>query len=230
MLSELLDFEKDLFKKGVRLIAGVDEVGRGPLAGPFVAGAVILNLEKVLQIESRNNDVDNQEITRLYNLIKDSKKVTPKRREEINKFLISQVISYSIVEISVEELDEIGISETTQRAFFKCIQKLKVKPEYILTDAFRIKKIANESQTNINQGDNRSVSIAAASIMAKVYRDKLMNKMHLQYPQYGFDHNKGYGTKQHIDALNSFGACPLHRKSFRPVKNAILTCPKNIWL
>lgn len=128
MLSELMNFEKDLYKKGVRLIAGVDEVGRGPLAGPFVAGAVILDLEKIVQIESINNDVNGREITRLYNLIKDSKKVTPKRREEINKFLISAVISYSIVEIPVGELDEIGISETTQRAFFSVYKHSKLSP------------------------------------------------------------------------------------------------------
>jgi ribonuclease HII len=221
MLSELMSFEKDLYGRGIRLIAGVDEVGRGPLAGPFVAGAVILDIERLLQDTHINNDVEDGKMLRLYNLINDSKKVSPKRREEISNFLISAVISYSIVEISVEELDEIGISETTQRAFFQCIQKLKVKPEHILTDAFNIKKIANENQTNINRGDTKSVSIAAASIMAKVYRDKLMYKMHLKYPQYGFDHNKGYGTKQHINALNSFGVCPIHRKSFRPVKIAL---------
>ena len=225
-----MGFEKDLHKRGIRLIAGVDEVGRGPLAGPFVAGAVILDLDMLVQEKHINNDVKDGETTRLYNLIKDSKKLSSKRREEINNFLISAVISYSIVEIPVEELDKIGISETTQRAFFQCIQMLRIKPEHILTDTFRIKKIVNESQTNITQGDNKSVSIAAASIMAKVYRDKLMDKMHLKYPQYGFDHNKGYGTKQHIKALNFFGACPIHRKSFRPVKNAILTCPKNIWI
>jgi ribonuclease HII len=232
MLSELMDFEKDLYKRGVRLIAGVDEVGRGPLAGPFVAGAVILDLEKIIQIENtnlgpdtipRNNDVENEEIMTFYNLIRDSKKVSPKRRESINNFLITAVLSYSIVEISPEELDEIGISETTQKAFFECILKLKVKPEHILTDTFRIKKIIDENQTNINQGDNKSVSIAAASIMAKVYRDKLMEKMHIQYPHYGFDHNKGYGTKQHFSALNCFGICPIHRKSFRPVKNVLAT-------
>jgi ribonuclease HII len=239
MLSELMDFEKNLYKRGVRLIAGVDEVGRGPLAGPFVAGAVILDLEKIIQIETinselgvdpRNNDVGNQNVANFYNLIKDSKKVSPKRRERVNDFLITAVLSYSIVEISVEELDEVGISETTQRAFFRCIQSLKVKPEHILTDAFRINKLVDENQTNIKDGDNKSVSIAAASIMAKVYRDKLMEKMHLQYPQYGFDKNKGYGTKQHINALNSFGICPIHRKSFRPVKNIFLagTSPTRI--
>jgi ribonuclease HII len=110
MLSELLDFEKDLDKRGVRLIAGVDEVGRGPLAGPFVAGAVILDLEKLLQDRHMINDVKSSEEFKTYNIINDSKKLSAKRRVEINKFLISAAICYSIVEIQVGELDEIGIS------------------------------------------------------------------------------------------------------------------------
>jgi ribonuclease HII len=226
MLSDLLDYEKHLFDKGVRLIAGVDEVGRGPLAGPFVAGAVVLDLEKIIQLAdkynggngiTRNNDVPDGKILNSYNQIRDSKKLTSKKRTELNEFLTSAVISYSIVEISSEELDEIGISETTQRAFYSCIQNLKIKPEHVLTDAFPIKKIVSDYQTNIKEGDNKSISIASASIMAKVYRDNLMDKMHLLYPQYGFDRNKGYGTREHLNALGSFGVCPIHRRSFHPV-------------
>jgi len=226
MISDLIGFEKKLYDKGIRLIAGVDEVGRGPLAGPFVAGAVILDLNKVIQYANRdflkegkytNNDVADEKILNSYNQIKDSKKLSVKKRFELNKFLLSAVVSYSIVEISPEELDEIGISETTQKAFYKCIQKLKVKPEHILTDAFPIKKIVSDYQTNIKEGDNRSISIASASIMAKVYRDSLMEKMHLLYPHYGFDRNRGYGTKEHLNAINTFGICPIHRKSFHPV-------------
>lgn len=216
MISELLNYELQLFNKGIKLIAGVDEVGRGPLAGPFVAGAVILDLERLL----RNNDVGdakNSEEQNSYSEIKDSKKLTHIKRCKINQFLLNSVVSYSIVEISSKELDEIGISQTTQEAFYKCIQELNVKPEHVLTDAFEIKKITKENQTNIKRGDNLSISIAAASIMAKVYRDALMDREHDKYPQYGFNKNKGYGTKQHLEALKRYGACPIHRLSFRPV-------------
>lgn len=219
MISDLITYEKELYDKGVRLIAGVDEVGRGPLAGPFVAGAVILDLETILNFEKviRNNDVKNDSDLEIYNTIKDSKKLTHIKRCQINAFLLKAVISYSIVKISNEELDKIGISQATQTAFYRCIQKLKVKPEHILTDAFEIKKITKDSQTNIKEGDNKSISIAAASIIAKVYRDRVMEQMHLIYPNYAFDKNKGYGTKQHLEALKCFGACPIHRKSFHPV-------------
>jgi len=216
MISDLIFFEKELYNKGVRLIAGVDEVGRGPLAGPFVAGAVILDLEKVIGFLI-NNDVANREDLSHYNQVRDSKKLSIKKRSDLSQFLINAVVSYSIVEISSEELDQIGISQTTQRAFYECIQKLNVKPEHILTDAFEIKKITKETQTNIKEGDNKSITIASASIIAKVYRDRVMDEMHLLYPNYGFDRNKGYGTKEHLNALKTQGACPIHRRSFHPV-------------
>ena len=220
MISDLILFEEKLFNKGVRFVAGVDEVGRGPLAGPFTACAVILDLEKIIY-SLRNNDVSANENTNLYNDVKDSKKLSIKKRSYLSKFLMDEVLSYSIVEISSTELDKIGISAVTQKAFYGCIQKLKVKPEHILTDAFEIKKITKDSQTNIKEGDNRSITIAAASIIAKVHRDRVMDKLHLKYPGYGFDKNKGYGTKQHLEALQNLGACPIHRKSFHPVSEFI---------
>lgn len=220
MISDLIFFENELYNKGVRLVAGVDEVGRGPLAGPFVAGAVILDLEKVIGL-LRNNDVEDQESLGLYNQIRDSKKLTIKRRTTIEQFLLNAVISYSITEISSDELDKIGVSQATQLSFYRCIQKLSVKPEHILTDAFEIKKLTKDCQTNIKEGDNKSISIAAASIMAKVYRDRVMDQMHLKYPSYGFDKNKGYGTKYHLEALQNFGICPIHRKSFHPISEFI---------
>jgi ribonuclease HII len=222
MISDLIFFENELYKKGVRLIAGVDEVGRGPLAGPFVAGAVVLNLEEVIKLY-RNNDVRHPEKYALYDNINDSKKLSSIKRSKINELLLNAVVSYSIVEIPSDELDEIGVSQATQKTFYGSIQKLSVKPEHILTDSFEIKKISKDHQTNINRGDTKSISIAAASIMAKVYRDRVMEQMHLLYPQYGFDRNKGYGTKQHMEALNSFGICPIHRRSFHPVSNYIKT-------
>ena len=218
----ITDPETALYSNGVKLIAGIDEVGRGPLAGPFVAAAVILNIEDVINerrvlSENRNNDVGSEKNQDLYTSIKDSKKLTSKKREEINKFLLDRVISYSIVEISSVELDEMGISQTTQTAFYKCVEGLEVKPEHILTDAFEIKKITKQDQTNLINGDNRSISIAAASIIAKVYRDTLMNREHDKYPEYGFKHNKGYGTKEHLEAIKKYGICPIHRRCFHPV-------------
>lgn len=220
MISDLILFEEKLLSKGVRYIAGVDEVGRGPLAGPFTACAVILDLEKIIQI-LRNNDVGSEKTNSPYNEVKDSKKLTIKKRSYLSQFLIDEALCYSIVEISSVELDKIGISAVTQKAFYECIQKLKVKPEHVLTDAFEIKKITKDSQTNIKEGDNRSITIAAASIIAKVHRDRVMDKLHLKYPDYGFDKNKGYGTKFHLEALRNFGACPIHRRSFHPVSQFI---------
>lgn len=218
MISDLIQYEKALLSKGIELIAGVDEVGRGPLAGPFVAGAVVLDWSKIL----RNNDIISEiysDKKNGYNCIKDSKKLTPNKREKLSEFLINSVVSYSIIEISVEELDDIGISETTQKAFYQCIERLSVKPQHVLTDNFEIKKIVREMQTNISGGDNKSLSIASASIIAKVYRDRLMKNMDNIYPQYNFSSNKGYGTKKHLDCIKKYGICPIHRKSFHPISS-----------
>lgn len=214
-LSDLLTFEKQLLDKGINLIAGVDEVGRGPLAGPFVAAAVILDLKKLI------NDVTSQKISD-YKLIRDSKKVMPKERVRLAEFIRKEAISYSIIEIPVEEVDELGISKTTQKAFYNSIQQLNIKPEHILTDSFEIKKLAKQSQTNLANGDGVSISIAAASIIAKVYRDNIMINMHKIYPNYGFDRHKGYGTKLHFEALQAYGPCEIHRKSFAPVKQVLI--------
>lgn len=214
-------YEKNLFNKGIRYIAGVDEVGRGPLAGPLVASAVILNLNRLnilLNDDFSNYDVSG-EMPVFYTQIKDSKALTSKKRCYINERLIKEVIDYSIVEISHTHLDRVGISKATQEAFFKSIHKLKYKPEHILTDNFPISKITPEHQTNIVRGDSLSISIAAASIIAKVYRDNLMVKMHHKYPEYGFFTNKGYGTGEHIAALTKYGPCAIHRKSFAPLKS-----------
>jgi ribonuclease HII len=217
MLQKLITFERELFDRGIKYIAGVDEVGRGPLAGPFVAGAVILDLEKLFSL-LRNNDVSGREIPNQYNEINDSKQLTAKKRETLNKFIINETISYSIYEISAKELDEIGISAATQKAFYTCVQTLKIKPDHVFTDRFEIKQLTQETQTNITGGDHRSISVAAASVIAKVYRDNIMDKFHSVYPEYDFIHNKGYGTKKHLEALTTCGICPIHRKSFSPIK------------
>ncbi len=261
--QEITQFERKLYNKGIKYIAGIDEVGRGPLAGPFVVSAVILDLDKIFHPdfqkmldcdfsitgndvkraeterkktemnkkdgrvqEYKINDVEydeiDPEIYYLYKQIRDSKKVSPKKRDVLADFIKKEAISYSIEIFQPREVDEFGISELTQRAFFNAVQSLKIKPQYVLTDTFEIVKITKEHQLNIISGDNRSISIASASIVAKVFRDNIMVEMHKKYPIYGFDRHKGYGTKIHIEALYEYGPCEIHRKSFKPVKSLLL--------
>lgn len=185
------------------VIAGIDEAGRGPLAGPVVCAAVIMPLNKNEIIEGVN----------------DSKKLTAKKREELYQKIIDKALSYSICEIDEKTIDEINILNATKIGMKKCLNNLKIKPDIVLTDAVKIE--TNLPQENIIHGDALSYNIAAASILAKVYRDNLMIKMHKIYPQYNFSKHKGYGTKEHIKNLVNYGACPLHRKTF--IKNFIKT-------
>ncbi len=207
-MNNLLEYELNLFQKGKRYVAGVDEVGRGPLAGPMVVAAVILNLEHLF--EYINDDVTYAP----YNEINDSKKIVQNKRERLNEFIIKKCISYSIIEIDNALIDKKGIAHSTQYGFFNAIKKLNYVPEHILTDHFSIHAIPTDIQTNISKGDSLSISIAAASIIAKVYRDNLMGHAHGQFPKYGFDKHKGYGTKEHVLNISKYGLCPLHRKSF----------------
>ncbi len=211
MKSNLLKFETNLLNQGIKYIAGIDEVGRGPLAGPLVVGATILDIEKIVDLT--NNDVTDLE-TNLWDQVNDSKKLTHKKRTTLNEFLMNEVICYAIVEIPNTEIDDQGMTYCIQKAFFSAINKLPTKPQHILTDFVNIKEIPQHMQTNIIGGDGASISIAAASILAKVYRDALMDNYHDQFPLYGFDKHKGYGTKVHIDAIKSHGYCDIHRKSF----------------
>lgn len=262
--QEITQYERKLFNDGIKYVAGIDEVGRGPLAGPFVVSAVILDLKKIFSddfqkavenslinkktslenaaivtnravlntnimkenrdgVISRYNDAlsgkDLENTYKLYGKIKDSKKLSSKMREILSEFIKKEAISYSIEVFGPEEVDKLGISELTQRAFFQAIKNLKVKPQYVLTDTFEVVKITKQNQKNIVNGDNKSISIASASIVAKVFRDSIMIKMHEKYPNYGFDKNKGYGTAVHLKALKEFGPCEIHRKSFEPIKS-----------
>lgn len=221
MVDFLFQYENNLLKQGKTLVAGVDEAGRGPLAGPLVASAVILDLIKVKKILDRyftNNDVlDKKQL--LYTQIRDSKKVTEGKRLILNELIKKEAISYSIVVISHKKIDSHGIGEANQMAFYETINNLRVKPQHVFTDHFEIKKLTREHQTNITRGDSVSISVAAASILAKVHRDKIMLNMHKKYPEYGFDKHKGYGTKQHFEALNKHGPCSIHRKTFCPIKS-----------
>lgn len=220
----MIQYELSLLNKGINYIAGVDEVGRGPLAGPLVVCAVVLNIEKIVNIYDEGNKRGQINATNFYSFINDSKKVTQKRREKISEFLVDESICYSISEIANSEIDDIGITQATQKAFYNAVINLTVTPQHVLTDAFEIKNLTKHHQTNINRGDQLSISIASASIIAKVYRDEIMTKLHNEsekYNVYGFDKHKGYGTKQHLDAIKKYGFCDVHRKSFEPIKSMI---------
>lgn len=188
-------YEREAFDAGIRLICGVDEAGRGPLAGPVCAAAVIL--PPGLEIPGLN----------------DSKKLTDKKRRELYDVITAQAVSYGIAFASEQEIDEINILQATFLAMERAIQKLSPQPELALIDGNRTKDFGLPVRT-IVKGDSLSASIAAASILAKVTRDRLMEEYDAQYPQYGFAVHKGYGTKRHYKALREFGPSPIHRKTF----------------
>ncbi len=194
-----LDFENQAIADGYLYIAGVDEVGRGCLAGAVVAAACILDRSKPLPAG-----------------LNDSKKLSAKKRERINEELKENVIAYSIGKVEAEEIDEINILQATKKAMRLAIENLSINADFLLIDALQLKEI-NLPQKAIIKGDAISASIAAASILAKTYRDNLMREMCQLYPEYGFSKHVGYGTKVHFEALRRYGACPLHRKSFRGV-------------
>jgi len=194
-----IDFENKAFAEGFRFIAGVDEVGRGCLAGAVVAAAVILDLSKPLP-EGLN----------------DSKKLSEKKRRQIDLEIRETAIAFSIAQVEAEEIDRINILQATKKAMRLAIENLQPKAEFLLIDAVQLKEITTP-QKAIIKGDTISASIAAASIIAKTYRDNLMREFDKIYPEYGFVNHVGYGTKAHFEAIRQHGACPLHRKSFRGV-------------
>jgi ribonuclease HII len=257
--QEITQFEREVYNKGIKYVAGIDEVGRGPLAGPFVVVAVILNLEKIFNPNfqsnlknikdnnikfpmnigknntlnkkiitkevSTNNDVLSEKKdlmeTYMYTQIKDSKKLSAKKREYLSEFIKKEALSYTIEVFEPEDIDKVGIPKLTQEAFFKSVKDLKIKAQYVLTDMFEIDKITKEHQKNIINGDSKSITIASASIVAKVFRDNIMIEASKKYPKYGFDKHKGYGTRAHIEALYKFGPCEIHRKSYEPIKSIL---------
>ena len=199
-VKRLYAFENELYSAGFDLIAGVDEAGRGSLVGPMTVAAVIL--PKNLYLPKLN----------------DSKKISAHIREILYEQIILTAESYSVVEVSAAEIDEFNIYQATLRGMQRAVESLSVKPEFVLTDAM---KLNLENSRSIIHGDALSASIAAASIIAKVTRDRMADKWHEKYPEYGFDHNRGYGTKSHIEAIKKYGFTPLHRKSFNPVKSML---------
>lgn len=208
-----IKYEKGLWDSGVNLVAGVDEAGRGPLAGPLVAAAVVFDkdwVSKLLEETRRNNDVPSH----WFWDINDSKKISEKKRTKLYEKISSTCLSYSVVAVDVKEIDKWGIGVANKVAMYKAVKKLKAAPEHVITDHFALEKWDMSTQTNITKGDQKSVSVAAASIIAKVTRDRLMFKIHEKFPVYGFDKHKGYGTKLHKEALKKFGRCEIHRKTF----------------
>ncbi len=194
---DMLQFEKEFASQGKMLIAGIDEAGRGTLAGPVVVASVIMPLDNIIDG------------------INDSKKLSEKKRNELYEKIKQTAISYHIEVIDEKIIDDINILNATKLGMKNCIDKLDKMPDVVLIDAV---KIDSDVQTvSIIKGDAKSYSIAAASILAKVYRDNLMLQYDKEYPVYNFAKHKGYGTKMHIDAIKQYGICPIHRRTF--VKN-----------
>ena len=194
------EYEEQAFLNGYRLVGGMDEAGRGPLAGPVVAAAVILDPEQPV-----------------YG-VNDSKKLSEKRRAVLKPLIEAQAISFGIGIVDEQTIDRINILEATKEAMQKAVAALDPEPELLLIDALTIPRIRIPQQ-GIIKGDAKSVSIAAASILAKETRDAIMRAYDEIYPQYGFAKHKGYGTKEHIEAIRTYGPCPIHRRSF--IKNFV---------
>lgn len=196
-MNDLYKYEKELYNKGIKLIGGIDEVGRGPLIGPVVAACVILPENFILEG------------------LTDSKKLSEKKREKFNEIILKEALSVGVGVIDEKIIDEVNIYEATKLAMKSAVDNMKIKPEYLLIDAMPL-DIGIDSNSII-KGDSKSISIAAASVVAKVYRDKLLDDMDIIYPMYGLKQNKGYPTKKHLEALEQYGICKHHRLSYGPV-------------
>ncbi|MBQ9728711.1 MAG: ribonuclease HII [Clostridia bacterium] len=195
--EEKLQYERALLAKGYRYVAGVDEVGRGPLSGPVVCAAVVMPLEE----------------SELVIGVDDSKKLSEKKREELSAKIREKALCYTVIEIDEKTIDEINILEATRLGMKRAIESLSISPDVVLTDGNMTIDIPFP-QTSVIHGDALSYSIGAASIVAKVHRDHLMDEYAKDYPQYGFEKNKGYGTAAHIQAIKEYGLCPIHRRTF----------------
>lgn len=201
-LDAMYVYERAAVAAGHMLVAGVDEAGRGPLAGPVAVAAVILPQEAHLP------------------RINDSKKLSAAVREELFTQIVAIAISYHVALIDAETIDRMNILQATRMGMYEAIAALTPAPDEVLVDAVELPKLSMPSQSII-KGDAKSVSIAAASILAKVTRDHLMEQYDTEYPHYGFAKHKGYGTQEHIDAIRKYGVCPIHRKSFEPIRSML---------
>ena len=200
LYEQMSEYEKEFRARGLKLIAGMDEAGRGPLAGPVVAACVILDPERPV-----------------YG-VNDSKKLSPKRRAELKAEIEEKALAIGVGIVDEKTIDEINILEATKLAMKQAVQNLGVLPEILLIDALTLKDLLIP-QEGIIKGDAKSVSIAAASIIARETRDAMLMELDQQYPEYGFASHKGYGTPQHIQAIKEYGPLPVHRRSF--IKNFI---------
>lgn len=196
-MCERLIFEQQAYDSGKKYIAGLDEAGRGPMAGPLVVGAVIFP-----------RGYYNEKIN-------DSKKLTEKKREELYEVIIQDALAYQIEIIDVESVDRLNVYQASKKGMLDAIDHLSIRPDYALTDAMPLGDVIDHQA--IVKGDAKSLSIGAASILAKVTRDRIMNEYAKIYPEYGFEKHKGYPTKQHKEALKNYGVTPIHRRSFQPV-------------
>lgn len=200
--------EERLLKKGYENIAGIDEVGRGPLAGPVVAAAIIFSknksLSKLLEIG-----------------IRDSKLLSSKKREYLSELILEKCHSWSVGIVSEKVIDKINILEASLLAMRKAVENLEVKPDFLLIDGNQTIRNYPVSQIAIPKADQFVFSVSAASIVAKVTRDKILIDLDKEYPKYGFAQHKGYGTKFHLEALNKIGPCKIHRRSFSPIKKLL---------
>ena len=200
-LNMLKQYENDLRNKGYKYICGIDEAGRGPLAGPVVVASVIMPANSMIEG------------------VNDSKKVSEKKREKLYDLILEESISYGVGIIGQDEIDEINILNATKKGLTMSLQELTQKPDLIIVDALTHIDTLGIPYESIIKGDAKCYSISAASIIAKVTRDRIMREWDKVYPQYGFAQHKGYGTSAHINAIKEFGPCPLHRKSF--IKNFV---------
>lgn len=200
-LNVLKEFENKLYSEGLKYIAGIDEAGRGPLAGPVVVGIAIMKPDSFIEG------------------VNDSKKISEKKRELLYEQITNEAIDWSVGIVDQNEIDEINILNATKKALHMAITNLKIKPDRILVDALEHIDTCGIPYTSIIKGDAKVYSIYAASIIAKVTRDRMMKKYDEIYPEYGFAGHKGYGTAKHIQAIKAYGPCPLHRKTF--IKNFI---------
>jgi ribonuclease HII len=196
--------EETLIKSGVVRIAGVDEAGRGPCAGPLVVASVVLKDP----LSSNLSD------------IKDSKELTAKVREKLYDLIISNALAYAIIEIGVDEIDSLGLHKCNIEGMRRAVNALQIAPEYVLTDGYAIPGLTTPNLA-VWKGDQVAISISAASILAKVYRDRIMVELDSEYPQYGLASHKGYITASHTDAIKQYGVLPIHRKSFANIAEII---------
>lgn len=200
MTLPTLRLEQKLWQAGYQAVVGLDEVGRGSWAGPVVAAAVIFPAKFKLCGELKQ--------------LRDSKQLSAEKRKKLAKLIKKVAQTHSTCQIGVSTINRVGIKRAAEYAMRKAIRLLKIPPDYHLIDAFYLKYICKHDQTGIIKGDAKIASIAAASILAKVYRDRLMVKLHREYPNYGFHRHKGYGTRLHQERIKKFGLCPLHRSVF----------------